>query len=364
VPGVHRGNVAFWWNRSLRVFASSEGALQVQRIAVAAPEAGTGVNLTPQSRRAFDSVEALGAGPYGYEAVTRVDLKAELRRSAERAVAESRQPPARSVEVGRYDLVLGAQAVASLLARTIAEALDLERALGYQANWLGTSFAAPPADILGQYRVGSPLLTLRADRTRPQGAMTVGWDDEGVPAGAYTLVRDGLIVDYLTNRQTATELAASYRARGEPVQSRGCAWGVGQIVPTVTIPNLTMQPGKDVLTVEDLIRDTKRGVYIEDIEYGNPDQQVLNSQFSILDGRARDIRNGKLGDRLRDVAIQFVTPELWRSMDAIGGASSAVDTIQLAGAWIDSVIQLPFATVTVPPARVRKVNVLNIGQTS
>ncbi len=364
VAGIQWASTQFAWDRILRVFASSEGALNVQHIRIAAPSAATGVNLTEESPRAFDEVKALTSGPYGYEAVTRVNLKEELRRSAERAVAESRPLPARSVEVGRYDVVFGAPAVGSLLARTIAEALDLDRALGYQANWEGTSFAAPPADILGQYRVGSPLFTVQADRTRPHGAMTGGWDDEGVPAGEYTLVRDGVIVDYLTNRQTAMELAPSYRARGEPVQSRGCAWGVGQSVPRVALPNLTLQPGKDALTVEDLIRDTKRGVYVEDIENGGSDQQVLNSQFSIRDGHAREIRNGKLGDQLRDVAIQFVTPALWRSMDAIGGVGTAVDTVQGTGALILSVIQLPFATVTVPPARMRKVNVLNIGQTS
>jgi TldD protein len=118
------------------------------------------------------------------------------------------------------------------------------------------------------------------------------------------------------------------------------------------------------MTLEDLIGDTKRGIYVEDIESGSADQQVLNGQFSIRDGVAREIRSGKLGDRLRDVAIQFVTPEFWRSMDATGGAGSAVDTIQSAGFSLIAVIQLPFATVTAPPARVRKVNVLNIGQTS
>ena len=364
VAGIHWAGVDLAWDRILRVFASSEGALIVQHIRIAAPDAATLVNPTEKSPGGLDYVETLPTGPFGYEAVTRVNMKELLRRSAERAVAESRLPPARSVEVGRYDLVLGAPAVASLLTSTIAAALDLDRALGYEANWAGTSFAAPPADILGKYRVGSPLLTVRADRTRPHGAMTVGWDDEGVPAGEHTLVQDGLIVDYLTNRQTAMELAAHYRAQGESVQSRGCASGVGQLAPRVALPNLTMPPGKQALTVEDLIRDTKRGVYIEAIEGGRPDQQVLNGQFSIRDGRAREIRNGKLGGGLRDVAIQFVTPEFWRSMDAVGGTGSSVDTIQGAGAVILAVIQLPFATVTAPPARVRKVNVLNIGQTS
>jgi len=365
VSGVHRASIGFAWDRILRVFASSEGALQVQRFTIAELGAWAAVTLTPQSRSAYAEVEALRAGPYGYEAVTKVNLNEELRRAAERAVAESREPPPRSVEVGRYDLVFDAPAMASLLAGTIALAVDLERALGYRANGLGTSFAAPPGEILGQYRVGSPLVTVRADRTRPHGAMTVGWDDEGVPpTGEHTLVRDGLIVDYLTTRQTAMELAAYYRARGEPLQLRGCAWGVGQVVPRVTLPNLTLQPGKDALTVEDLIRDTKRGLFIEDIEYSTVDHQVLSGQFAIRDGRAREIRNGKLGARLRDVAIQFVTPEFWRRLDAIGGAKSVIDTTHLTAATIDSVIQLPFATVTAPPARVRQVNVLNIGQTT
>lgn len=364
VDGVDGASVSFRWNRNLRVFASSESALIVQRMAVAVPGAGAWVDYGGDgSPGASQGVPALRGGARGFEALTSVDLNAELRRAAEIAVAESRQPVPAGVEVGRYDLVFNASPIASLLVSTISQALNLERALGYQANRSGTSFAAPPADILGQYKVGSPLVTVRADRTRPGGAATVGWDDEGVRPREQTVVREGIIVDYLTNRQTATELADWYDSRGDAVRSHGFASGAGQALPTIRLPNLTIEPGREDISVEDLVADTKRGFYIEEGS-GFSDQQVLNTQGWTQHRYVREIRDGKLGERVRWLAFQFTTPGFWQSMDGIGGRSSTVETLQSTGFPSSDPLQLPFATVEAVPARVREVNVLNYGRTS
>lgn len=367
VKGIDAAAISFRWNRNVRVFASSDGALVVQRMAIAAPYANAAtypkVETFLSIVGAREGVPALRRGPYGYEVLSRIDLKDELRQAAERAVIAARRPPSRSVEVGRYDLVFSGPVMAALLIGTIAEALNLERALGYRANdpFSGTSFAAPPKEILGRYQVASPLVTVRADRTRPEGGATVRWDDEGVRPGEHTLVRDGVIVDYLTNRRTAIELAPWYESRGEVVGSRGCASSGGRRLPRVGLPNLTMEPGRDDVAIDDLIAGTKRGLYIDGIPFGSSDQQVLNQQFMLGDGGAREIRDGKLGGWVRDVAFQFNTPVLWRAVDAIGGARSAVDTIQYSGYSETRPIYLPYATVSAVPARVPGVNVMNVG---
>jgi TldD protein len=310
-----------------------------------------------------------------------------VRKAAERAVANSRPDTSSSnpVQVGRYDVVFGGNAVVALVRTPLAEALNVERALGYRANREGTSFAAPPADILGKYQVGSPLVTLRADRTRPHGWTTVGWDDEGVAAGEHTLIKDGVIVDYLTTRQTAAELAMLRRGGGggggggEAVRSRGCATGVGQEWPEAGIPNLTLVPGKEAVSVDDIIADTKRGYYVPDVyTYDGADQQLLSGQFP-GDG-VREIRNGKLGRSVTHFAFQFITPQFWKKLDALGGPASMGEEWPVAARlpyredplrlrqdglphiW-GSALSVPFVSVRAVPARVREVNVLNTGAT-
>jgi TldD protein len=364
VPGVVQADTQFTWAQNLRVFASSEGSLTVQRVSLAWPGASAIGRAGEQYRLTREGVDTLLSGAYGYEAVGSSNLVEELRRAAERAVEASRREaePQTSTEVGRYDLVLSARAVASLLSGTLAQAVDLERALGYQANWAGTSFAAPPAEILGKYQVASPLLTLRADRTRPHSSVTVGWDDEGVPAGEHTLIREGVIVDYLTTRQTAAEVGELYRAHGAPLGSRGCASGAGQSLPGVRLPNLTMMPGRDSsVSVDELVADTKRGFYVQDAG-ASTDQQVLSLQSS--GGGVREIRNGKLGGRIKDFAFQATTPGFWKSIDAIGGSGSAVDAPMGTGYSTLDPLQLPMAVVSAVPARFREVNVLNTGRTA
>lgn len=362
VDGIDSAGVFLLWSRHLRVFASSEDALIVQRISVASPRASTHIRRTEESPPISENVEALRRGPYGYEALTSVDLNEELRQAGERAVAESRRPVPPGVDVGRYDIVFGASAITSLLVTTIAPALNLERALGYHANRAGTSFAAPPMEVLGQLRVGSPLLTVKADRNRPGGAATVGWDDEGVQPVEHTLVRDGIIADYSTNRQTAAEIAGWYRSQGQPARSHGCASGAGSIVPAVRLSNLTMEPGPEDLSVDDLIADTKRGFYIE-AAGATTDQQLLDTQGPTAYRNVHEIRDGKIGDRARDLAFRFITPSFWQRIDAIGGASSMVSTVSVIFTPRNP-LQLPFATVDAVPARVRDVNVMNFGRSS
>lgn len=362
---VSVAQVGFGWQRSDRVFASSEGALQIQRIELAFPSASVSTSIVADSdgRRTYltEPVSKLKSGGYGYEAVSRVNMREALRQTAEFAVerAKAFRPPI-TAEVGRYDLVCTASAVAQLLTSTLGEAVNAERVLGYNTNHSGTSFAAPPSEALGEMQVGSPMLTIRADRSQPHGATTVGWDDEGVPPEEFTIVEGGVLQAYQTNRQTGAELGAWFRSRGELVRSYGCASGAGTQRPTIQLPNLTMEPGAQDVSIDQLIAETHRGFLIERA-LGRPDQQMLNGQFSAT---AREIRDGKLGERVRNLAFQFVTPAFWQGMDAIGGRASAESVLQRTD-YANSTdgIQLRFATVSAVPARFRQVNVLNTGAT-
>lgn len=362
MPEISFTQVSFSWQRSDRVFASSEGTLQVQRIDLGFPSASATADAGEWHSSTREPVHRFQGGGYGYEAVSRLDVPAELRRAAERAAARAKtltRPVA--ADVGRYDLVCAAGTVAQLLTTTLGEAVNAERVLGFEANRGGTSFASPPAEVLGRLEVGSPLLTVRADRSQPHGATTVGWDDEGVAPEAFTMIDGGVLRAYQTNRQTGAELSAWYRSLGEPVRSHGCASGAGAQRPTVQLPNLTMEPAAEDVSVEDLIADTERGFFI-DGAWGAADHQILNGQFGA--GQVREIRNGRLGERVQDLAFQFITPAFWQGMDAVGGTSSAKRVLQSTDyANASDGIQLRFASVNAVPARFRQVNVLNTGAT-
>lgn len=357
--------VAFEWGRPTTVFASTDGSLIVQRYAVALPTSTVRVRVGPGTwDEASAGASGLRSGGYGYEALNGRRIVSTLREAAERAVVvahATRRPT--SVEVGRYDLVFGPGAVASLLTSTLASAVNAERALGYHANESGTSFAAPPLDILGRYEAAAPLITVRGDRTRRGGAATVGWDGEGVEPDAYTFIKDGVIVDYHTTRQTAPELAAWYRHRGEPVRAHGVVHGYGSEPPVIRLPNLTLEPGREATTVDDLIKDVKKGLFIESAE-GSVDQQLISAQFRADHVAVRSITNGKLGGYLSDVAFQFLTTAFWRSIDAIGGSESVSARTATIGRVHNPLEPFPMSTVEVVPIRARGVNVLNTGRTA
>jgi TldD protein len=357
------GWVTFTWQRTNRVFASSEGSLQVQQVNLAFPSGTVRAQSSFGSELARAEVEAFRDGGYGYEVVSSLDLNEEMLKATEMARERSAAGVTRvPTEVGRYDLVLSARAVASILSDTLTEAVNAERAFGYLANRSGTSFAAPPVGSIGQLELASNLLTVRANRTEKHGAATVGWDDEGVATREFTYIQDGVLADYLTNRQTAAELGDAYRARGEEVRSNGCASGAGHTPPSIQLPNLTMVPGGEDVSAEEMVSDIKRGFYLE-YAGGSTDQQVLSGQYRA--GSVREINNGKLGHTATDLAFQFLTPSFWKSMDAIGGPASSELTQVSNGLGRSSGtdgIQILRASVHAVPARFRDVNVLNIGR--
>lgn len=373
LSGLQKGGVGFSWRRRTQVFASTDGALLTQRFVDANPSVGFEAHARgPSGVVGVGSAEAdeLASGGYGWETVHANDFARIVRGTAERAIEEARARalPVKDAEVGRYDVVFSAEAMAALLGATVGPALDLERALGFRANQAGTSFLAPPADLVGQYAVAAPAVTIRADRTRRGGFATVAWDDEGTPASETTLVERGVVVDYLTSRETAGELASWYEGRRQPVRSNGACRGAALFAPAVCLPNLTLEGAASGPSTADLIANTKRGFYVE-FAHGSADQQLASNQFAIGSGAVREIRQGKLGSPIGDFGVQFITPVFWKNIEALGRAAEARDHLTLADRralemMSGNPLHSLLATIRAVPARVRDVNILNVGRTA
>lgn len=234
--------------------------------------------------------------------------------------------PIKPVDIGKYDVVFDADVVTDLLFATVGMATQLDRALGFEANAGGTSYLGPdPLQYLGT-AVASPLVTVTANRTTPGAVATTQWDDEGVAGQEFPLIQNGMLVDYQTTREQAHWLEPWYRKQGMTVQSRGCAYATTALdCPIQMPPNLVLHPGRDAVSVDDLIKDTARGIYIP---RGEPemDFQVLTglmrTNYPDPKERPREIRNGRLGAFLDGVGLLFTSPTLWKNVVGVGGPNS------------------------------------------
>ena len=253
----------------------------------------------------------------------------------------------RSVEPGPYDLVIDPGNLWLVIHESIGHSTELDRALGYEANYAGTSFAT--FDKLGELQVGSPVMHVTGDRTVPGGLSTVGWDDEGVEAQSWDIIRDGVLVGYQLSRQIAAKQGFE--------RSNGCAFADAPYhVPIQRMPNVSLQPARTEVTLDDLIGGVDRGIYVVGDKSWSIDMQRYNFQFT--GQRFYEIRGGRLVGQLRDVAYQGNTIEFWNSMEAVGGPSTWV----LGGAFNCGKGQ-PGQVAPVshgcPPGLFRGVNVLN-----
>jgi TldD protein len=210
------------------------------------------------------------------------------------------------VEPGSYDLVIAPSNLWLTIHESIGHPTELDRMLGYEANFAGTSFATV-ADI-GKLRYGSELVNVVADRTQKHALATVGWDDDGQPGDAWDLVKRGKLVGVQTTREQAAWLHQKHGHCGDYAES----WSA---VPFQRMPNVSLQPGTKPLTPQELIADTKRGIYIEGNGSWSIDHQRYNFQFG---GQAFTlIEKGKLTKPLRYVAYQSNSLQFWRSLDAL-----------------------------------------------
>jgi TldD protein len=255
-----------------------------------------------------------------------------------------------SVEAGRYDLVVDPSNLWLTIHESIGHATELDRALGYEAAYAGTSFAT--VDKLGNLRYGSPLLQITGDRTAPNGLSTVGWDDEGVAGQEWDIVKDGVLVGYQVDRNMA-------RLRGLP-RSNGCAFADSPgHVPVQRMANVSLRPAPDGPSTEEIIGGVERGIYVVGDKSWSIDMQRYNFQFT--GQRFFRIEDGQLAGQLRDVAYQATTTDFWGSMSVVGGPQTYV----LGGAFNCGKAQ-PGQAAPVshgcPTARFDQVSVLNTVQ--
>ncbi|HET7173424.1 MAG TPA: TldD/PmbA family protein [Nocardioidaceae bacterium] len=223
-----------------------------------------------------------------------------------------------SVEPGRYDLVIDPSNLWLTIHESIGHATELDRALGYEANYAGTSFATP--DRLGELKYGSGCMHITGDRTVEHGLATVGYDDDGVAGQQFDLVREGVLVGFQTDRRMAA-------LRGDE-RSTGCAFADSPShVPIQRMANVSLQPAATDTTTEDLIGGVEHGIYVVGDGSWSIDMQRYNFQFT--GQRFLEIRDGRLAGPLRDVAYQATTTDFWGAMEAVGGPS----TWQLQGAF-------------------------------
>ncbi|HTW20552.1 MAG TPA: TldD/PmbA family protein [Mycobacteriales bacterium] len=226
-------------------------------------------------------------------------------------LAEKAKSP--TVEPGRYDLVVDPSNLWLTIHESIGHATELDRALGYEANYAGTSFATP--DKLGTLRYGSELMNITGDRQVEHGLSTIGYDDEGVEGQTWDLIRDGILVGYQLDRRTA---ALSGIAR-----SNGCAFADSPLhVPIQRMANVSLKAAPDGPTTEELIAGVEDGLYVVGDKSWSIDMQRYNFQFT--GQRFFRIRNGEIVGQVRDAAYQATTTDFWGSMSAVGGPGTYV----------------------------------------
>jgi len=227
-----------------------------------------------------------------------------------------------SVHAGIYDLVIHPSNLWLTIHESIGHATELDRALGYEANYAGTSFAT--YDKLGTLKYGSPIMQVTADRTTDHGLATVGFDDEGVEAQSWDIVRNGILVGYQLDRA----MAHTYGAELNEGRSNGCAYADSPgHIPIQRMANVSLQPAADGPDTEGLISQVERGIYIVGDKSWSIDMQRYNFQFT--GQRFFRIEDGQLKGQLRDVAYQATTTDFWGSMEAVGGPQ----TYELGGAF-------------------------------
>ncbi len=340
-----------------RQYANTDGSVIEQNFVRSWPQVA--VTAVADDRSDFQTRQSAEVAPMGrgWEYVKGCDLVGRARQWGEEA---AQKITAKSVDVGRYDLVLHPSNIWLTIHESIGHPLELDRALGYEANYAGTSFVAPPEDKLGKLRYGPAIMNIQGDRSQEGALSTIGYDDDGVQPDDFLIIKEGMVNDYQTTREQAPWLKWWYDKQGRPTRSHGCAYADSwSSVAFQRMPNVSLLPGKEDKTWEDLIAATDKGIAIIGDGSFSIDQQRYNAQFG---GQLfYEIKGGKLAGMLKDVAYQIRTPDFWNSLDMLGGKSS----YQLGGSFFDGKGQ-PGQSNAVShgavPARFRNVNIINTGR--
>jgi TldD protein len=345
VPGVTFVSSQILFVDEQKYFASSEGSRITQRLVRTYPQftttAADRASGDFQTRVVVDRAQLVG-----FEYVEDYPWLRDAEKAGHEVVEKLKSKP---VAPGRYDIVVDPSQLFLAIHESVGHSTELDRSLGWEANMAGTSFLK--ATDAGKLRFGAPIVNLVGDRTQPGGLATTGFDDEGVKADRWHIVRDGMFVDWQTTRELAPLVGQQ--------RSHGCLHSDNwSSVPFPRMPNVSLEPAAAEVSLDELFSGITRGLFVEGRGSSSIDQQRYNFQFggSVI----REIVNGKLGAMVRDAAYQSRTPDFWASCDGLGGPA----TYRLWGTSADGKGE-PGQTNAVshgcPPARFRQITVLNTG---
>ncbi|WP_036482182.1 TldD/PmbA family protein [Myxosarcina sp. GI1] len=342
--GIKKASSFLRFTREDKLFASTIGSVIEQTIYRSyAGMSCTAIGNGDAQSRSYE----LPPLNVGYEHIDKQNLLANIDRIATEAIAKLNAPELTADT--ETTLILKPTNLFLTIHESVGHPTELDRVYGYEANFAGTSFAT--TDKLGKLQYAAPWVNFVADRTQPQGRSTMAYDDEGVPAQEWYVVKDGILNDYLTDRETAFRLGRD--------SSNGSAFADSwSSIPMVRIPNLSLEPGKaggsHTATLAEMIADTEDGILIDGIGSYSIDQQRRNFQFG---GDAFwQVKQGKVVGMLKNVTYHSMTTDFWNSVDAIGNKSEWMQCgTNMCGKG--EPIQIAQMTHGCVPARVRNIKV-------
>lgn len=275
------------------------------------------LDVRPQDKIVVPGVTTLYKGRY--------DMLEDAKAGGAQAVEKLK---AKTVEPGKYDLVLDPSHLWLTIHESVGHPTELDRVLGYEANFAGTSFLTLDKWESKKFNFGSKIVNFVADKEQVGSLGAVGYDDEGVKCGKWDLIKDGILIDYQVIRDQAHILGLS--------ASRGCCYADNwSSVQFQRMPNVSLQPGTEKRSVDDIIKGVEKGIYIIGDGSFSIDQQRYNFQFG---GQLfYEIKNGKIAGMLKDVAYQANSQDFWNSCVAIADSSD----YRLGGAFGDGKGQPP-----------------------
>ncbi len=365
--GANFVNSALFQVNEQKYFASTEGSYIDQDIHRLWPTIG--VTCIDRQSGKFKSRQGLSAPVgMGFEYMDGLDsekiagaadlmlykMSYDIVEDATLAAKQAKQMlTAKSVEPGKYSLVLEPNHLGLTIHESVGHPLELDRVLGYEANYAGTSFATLDKWKAGDFQYGSKLVNLVADKTQEGSLGAVGYDDEGVKCKKWDLVRDGVLVNYQAIRDQVHMIDQN--------ESHGCCYSQSwNDVQFQRMPNVSLEPGKEKYSVQDMIKDVEKGIYIAGRGSYSIDQQRYNFQFG---GTVfYEIKNGEIVGMLNDVAYQSNTQEFWNSCTKICDEND----YRLFGSFFDGKgqpSQISAVSHGSSTSRFDDVNVINTGRT-
>ncbi len=299
--GIRQAVFYILMNKDEKLFASTLGSkLDITTQFINPLITATAVMDGDSQSRTFDE----GGRAVGWEWIEELDLLGKAPQIAEEALMKVKAGTLG--EEKRRTLILDPNHLGLTMHESVGHPTELDRVLGWEADYAGISFATP--EKLKNYRYGSEIVNFVGDNTLPQGLATAGFDDDGVPGQKWHIIKDGILNEYGSTRDTAMEIGLNY--------SRGCNRATYYYdQPINRIPNLYLLPGTKPLTPAELIADTEEGVYIQGRGSFSIDQHRVNFQFG--GDFFWEIKNGKLSRPLKKVLYKSNNPEFWNSCDAI-----------------------------------------------